>query len=104
MSHIRAAAHPDTRERGGFGDGTRTFAVRASSDHAPDSFQVYSAGHPEDIVLVIGGLMSGELQATWSDQWRSASPEWKEWCKSQAFHAFYNGRRPDSGRVQTCNG
>jgi hypothetical protein len=87
-----------------FGDGSRTFAVRASSAYAPDSFQVYSAGHPADIVLVVGGLASGDLKATWSDQWRTASPEWKQWCKDQALNLFYNPRRPESGRVRTCNG
>ncbi|MQM25039.1 hypothetical protein [Glycomyces albidus] len=95
---------PDPLERGRFSDGRRRFAVRASSENAPDSFQVYADGNPADIVVVIAGLTSWDLHATWGEGWRSASAEWKEWCQDQAFLAFYNGRPPVPGRTRVCNG
>jgi hypothetical protein len=82
----------------------RQFNVRASSESAPDSFQVYANGNPADIVLVVAGLTSWNLHATWGDGWRSAGAEWKEWCQDQAFLAFYNGRPPVASRTRVCNG
>ncbi|WP_335989004.1 hypothetical protein [Glycomyces sp. MUSA5-2] len=79
-------------ERGGFSDGRTEFKVRASSSIAPDSFQVYAMGNPVDIVLIVSGLNSGHLHATWGAKWRAATPEWKVWLEDAAFKVFYTGR------------
>lgn len=93
-----------TLERGRFSDGVRTFSVRASSGDAPDSFQVYTDGGQGELVLVITGLISRELRASWSLEWRSASDSWREWLEANAFMVFYNGDRPAIGKVRVCNG
>jgi hypothetical protein len=95
---------PDPLTRGQFSDGQRYFTVRASSADAPDSFQVHAGGDQADIVVVVSGLASWNLRATWGDGWRSASSEWKAWVKDQAFMVFYNGRPPATGNVRVCNG
>ncbi|WP_156926051.1 hypothetical protein [Glycomyces arizonensis] len=91
-------------QRGRFSDGGGSFTVRASSDQAPDSFQVYTNTNPADIVLIVSGLNSGNLRATWGDDWRSLSEEWKGWFKNQAFLVFYNGPAPALGKVRFCDG
>lgn len=99
-------AQADSLERGAFHDDFRTFKVRASSVDAPDSFQVYS-GPGEDIVLIVSGLNSGDLKATWGPFWRGAKPQWKAWVEDSAFRVFYSGRRTvDSAptSVRYCNG
>lgn len=100
------AVQPDSDplERGTFSDGVRSFTVRASSEDAPDSFQVYSDEGTAEIVLVISGLNTGTLKATWGLNWVNAPEEWHEWCEAEAFMAFYNGTRPAIGRVRVCNG
>ena len=103
-NHGNATRSDLALERGRFGDGDSVFTVRASSDHAPDSFQVYANANPADIVLVVSGLNGGNLRATWGDDWRPFSEEWKGWFKHQAFLAFYNGLAPAAGRVRFCNG
>jgi hypothetical protein len=95
---------PDPLTRGQFSDGQRLFTVRASSADAPDSFQVHAGGDQADIVVVVSGLASWNLRATWGDGWRSASAEWKAWVKDQAFMVFYNGRPPATGSVRVCSG
>ncbi|WP_100446291.1 hypothetical protein [Glycomyces xiaoerkulensis] len=77
-------------ERGSFTDGVRSYTVRVSGDDAPDSFQVHT-GPARDIVLVVSGLNSGELHATWGPSWRGASDAWREWVEAKAFMTFYNG-------------
>lgn len=89
---------------GRFSDRQRQFTVRASSADAPDSFQVYSGGDPADIVVIVSGLASWNLRATWGDGWRSAGAEWKSWCKDQAFMVFYNGRPPAPENLRVRNG
>lgn len=100
----RRHAAPDPLERGGFSDGRRYFKVRASSAEAPDSFQVYSGANRADIVVVVSGLASGSLRATWGDGWRTASEEWKTWVKEQGFKVFYNGGSGEARPVRVCNG
>lgn len=95
---------PDPLHRGRFSDGQRHFTVRASSAEAPDSFQVHAGGNRSDIVVVVSGLATWNLRATWGDGWRSASDEWKSWFKDQAFMVFYNGNPPATGKVRVCNG
>ncbi|GAB3231189.1 hypothetical protein GCM10027447_26160 [Glycomyces halotolerans] len=92
-----------TVERGRFTDGLRTFEVRASSAEAPDSFQVYTDGNCEDIVLIVSGLNSGDLKATWGRNWRSASEGWREWAEVSAFMVFHNGDRSAIGRIRVCD-
>lgn len=79
-------------ERGTFTDGQHNFGVRASSRQQPDSFQVYT-GDDQDIVLVLSGLNSGDLKATWGPQWRTATAEWKAWAEEASFRVFYSGHR-----------
>lgn len=93
-----------TLERGNFTDGYQTFHVRCSSENAPDSFQVYADGNPEAVVLVLSGLNSGELKATWGRDWRTASEAWREWAEAQAFMLFYNGQSTPRATVRVCNG
>ncbi|HEU5129328.1 MAG TPA: hypothetical protein VFU12_15195 [Glycomyces sp.] len=97
-------SRPTTLDRGHFTDGVRTFHVRCSSETAPDSFQVYADGNPEAIVLVLSGLNSGALKATWGPGWITASEEWRQWCEAEAFMVFYNGTKAAVGRVRVCNG
>ena len=95
----------DALERGRFSDGTQTFSVRASSEHAPDSFQVYLTDAVAEIVLVISGLNAGMPKATWGLNWVTASEEWRKWCEAEAFMIFYNGKSvPQARKVRTCNG
>jgi hypothetical protein len=84
--------NPDPLERGQFSDGRRVFVVRASSATAPDSFQVHTRGNQADPILIASGLNSGNLHATWNEEWRSASPEWREWARNNAFKAFHTLR------------
>jgi hypothetical protein len=96
-------------ERGRFSDGRRVFTVRASSADAPDSFQVYTEGNPADIVMVVSGIISRNLKATWGDDWRSSSVEWRDWAKDEAFRVFYNGTEsgghgPIPRRIRFCDG
>ena len=104
---------PDPREplvRGDFSDGHTNFTVRASNITAPDSFQVSANRNAADIVLIVSGLNSGRLHATWGDGWRSFAPDWKVWIEDAAFKVFYNGdlvndrRDGGLGSVRFCNG
>lgn len=79
--------------RGTFHDDLRDYRVRASSVHAPDSFQVVTGDH-EDIVLVVSGLNSGSLKTTWGPFWRSFKPTWKIWVEESALRVFHRGRQP----------
>ena len=104
---------PDPRDslvRGDFSDGHTKFRVRASSGVAPDSFQVSADDNPADLVLIVSGINTGHLHATWGDGWRAFAPDWKVWVEDAAFQVFYNGRhivnRPEGGlgTVKFCNG
>ncbi|SDD85768.1 hypothetical protein [Glycomyces harbinensis] len=91
MPEATQPGKPDTGLiRGVFRDDLRQYKVRASSPDAPDSFQVIT-GEREDIVLIISGLNSGDLKATWGPFWRSHKPNWKIWVEESAFRVFYNG-------------
>lgn len=94
----------DTSEltRGSFRDDYRTYTVRASSAVAPDSFQVIT-GKGEDIVLVVSGLNSGDLKATWGQFWKRLKPHDQIWLEEQAFRVFYRDRRI-TGSVRFCEG
>ncbi|THV37765.1 hypothetical protein [Glycomyces buryatensis] len=87
--------------RGRFSDGTRVFTVYASSEEAPDSFQVCADDKVVDIALVVSGLNTGELQASWGDDWRTATDEWKRWLEDQAFMAYYKVKWPTVIRTKT---
>lgn len=99
-----AAAPADPLERGRFADGGHRFTVCASSAVVPDSFQVYADGNRADLVVIVSGLNTGDLHATWGDEWRSRSAAWKEWARSTAFHVFYNGSHSDPGAARFCDG
>lgn len=88
---------------GTFHDEFRTYAVRASSPVAPDSFQVLTGPRNDDVVLVVSGLNSGELKATWGSYWRGLKPHAKLWLEEQAFRVFYRDRIPAQA-VRFCDG
>ncbi|MDA1388245.1 MULTISPECIES: hypothetical protein [Glycomyces] len=97
----------DPLVRGQFSDGRRIFVVRASSAEAPDSFQVHAKANQSDVILVVSGLNSGNLHATWNEEWRSTSPEWREWARNKAFKAFRTNRSADTaqrGKIRFCRG
>ncbi|SDE53286.1 hypothetical protein [Glycomyces harbinensis] len=107
----RTQEPPDPLERGRFNDGHTDFTVCASSANAPDSFQVFANQIRADIVLIVSGLNSGHLHATWGQGWRTFTPEWKIWVEDAAFKVFYNGHHIDNrpedggpGTVKFCNG
>ncbi|GAA1661294.1 hypothetical protein GCM10009830_03060 [Glycomyces endophyticus] len=83
----------DPLERGRFSDGHTDYTVRASSAVAPDSFQVFADGNAADIVLIVSGINSGHLHATWGAAWRAFAPDWKVWVEDAAFKVFYTGHR-----------
>ncbi|RRS00486.1 hypothetical protein [Glycomyces terrestris] len=98
------AAAPDPLERGGFGDGSNRYTVYASSAEVPDSFQVCANGNRADLVLIVSGLTSQNLHATWGDEWRNRTAEWREWARATAFHVFYNGSPQPQAQTRFCDG
>ncbi|MFB9661356.1 hypothetical protein ACFQS3_01405 [Glycomyces mayteni] len=82
---------PDALNRGTFSDQYRDYTVRASGPVAPDSFQVLTGPRGDDVVLVVSGLGSGDLKATWGAFWRGLKPQSKIWLEEQAFRVFYRG-------------
>ncbi|MEU6248827.1 hypothetical protein [Glycomyces sp. NPDC047010] len=99
---------PDALVRGRFSDGHTDFTVRASGPVAPDSFQVSVTRNPADLVLIVSGINSGNLHATWGQEWRTFAPDWKVWVEDAAFKVFYTGHRIEDrrngGDVRHCNG
>lgn len=100
-----------TLVRGQFTDGHTRFTVRASGTTAPDSFQVSANDNPADLVLIVSGINTGHLHATWGDGWRTFNPEWKVWIEDAAFKVFYTGHQIDNrpyedgqGEVRFCSG
>ncbi|THV28379.1 hypothetical protein [Glycomyces paridis] len=65
--------------------------MSASSAVAPDSFQVFASENRADIVLIVSGLNTGDLHATWGEEWRTRTVEWQAWARECAFHVFHNG-------------
>ncbi|MCD0445650.1 hypothetical protein LO763_18755 [Glycomyces sp. A-F 0318] len=109
----RSGGPADPLVRGTFSDGHSSFTVRASSAASPDSFQVAASGNPADLVLIVSGLNTGHLHATWGSGWRAFAPDWKVWIEDAAFKVFYNGHTIDnrsnpgplgSGSVRHCDG
>ena len=109
-----SAPTTDPLERGHFSDGHTNFTVWASSQNAPDSFQVSADGNRADLVLIVSGLNSGNLHATWGQGWRTFNPDWTVWIEDAAVKVFYTGNhidhRQDPGpglvplNVRQCNG
>jgi hypothetical protein len=107
--------------RGHFTDGHTHFAVHASTAKDPDAFHVSVSDNPADIVLIVSGLITKQLHATWAESWRIFAPDWKLWVHDAAFQVFYTGHftaAPTSsgtaitaysngdfpGKVRFCNG
>jgi len=89
----------DTTEvqRGSFEkDGTR-FDVCASSALAPEAMRVYQAGDRSVIALVVSGLNSGEMKASWGSGWGAYPEEWRDDFEERAYRAYVS-------RVRFCNG
>ncbi|MQM28991.1 hypothetical protein [Glycomyces albidus] len=69
-------------------------------------------GNAADIVLIVSGLNSGRLHATWGPGWRAFAPDWKVWLEDAAYKVFYNGLRIGDpgdeegrpGKVRFCDG
>lgn len=108
---LAADPNPNPLVRGQFRDNQTTYTVRASSAAAPDSFQVYANGIAADIVLIVSGLNSGHLHATWGAEWRPYALDWKAWLEDSAFRVFYSGSvatgrgGPEApGTVRFCRG
>ncbi|MCD0446623.1 hypothetical protein LO763_23680 [Glycomyces sp. A-F 0318] len=94
-------------DRGVFRDEYRSYTVRASGPDAPDSFQVLTGERRDDVVLIVSGLNSGNLKATWGRFWSGLKPHSKIWIEEQAFRAFYSGHRiiaAAPASVRFCNG
>ncbi|MQM24870.1 hypothetical protein [Glycomyces albidus] len=87
-------ADPGSLNRGTFQDQYRTYTVRASGPDAPDSFQVLTGPRNDDVVLVVSGLNSGDLRATWGRFWSRLKPQAKIWVEEQAFRVFYRRGLP----------
>jgi hypothetical protein len=107
--------------RGHFTDGHTHFAVHASTAKDTDAFHVSVSDNPADIVLIVSGLITKQLHATWAESWRIFAPDWKLWVHDAAFQVFYTGHftaAPTSsgtaitaysngdlpGKVRFCNG
>lgn len=109
-SRLSPTPKPEPLARGRFTDGSREFAVCATTAVETDSFQVYPSENRADLVLIVSGLRTGDLHATWGEEWRNRSPEWRDWLRTCAFHVFHNGTlmpepqpaRP--ARDRFCNG
>ncbi|WP_157975217.1 hypothetical protein [Glycomyces dulcitolivorans] len=91
-------------DRGTFQDDYRSYTVRASSAVAPDSFQVITGVQQNDVVLVISGLNSGDLKATWGRFWNGLKPHAKVWLEEQAFRIFYRDRLDSAKFFRHCDG
>ncbi|MFG3340054.1 hypothetical protein [Glycomyces sp. NPDC048151] len=71
---------------------------------------MYTRGSESDPILIVSGLNSGNLHATWNEEWRSASPEWREWARNNAFKAFHSVQTSNSpqpatpGKIRFCRG
>lgn len=107
----KSAPRPDRDPlvRGGFTDGVHEFWVHALGAESQDAFQVCANGNRADIVLIVSGLRSGPVHATWGEGWRSRSAEWRAWAKDCAAHVFDNGsllkeRQAGMGKVRFCDG
>lgn len=97
--------------RGDFDFYGEAFEVFASSADAPESMRVYPTGGAHDaLVLVVSGLNSGDLKASWGKPWSERSEEWRDSFEERAYRAYL---RPESnsgtaapaiGRVRVCNG
>jgi len=102
-THYTDQTPADPLKRGRFSDGHTEFTVHASSITTPDSFQVNANGNRADIVLIVSGLNSGHLHATWGKGWRSFAPDWKMWVEDAAFKVFYNGHSFDNRKDRDTN-
>lgn len=95
--------------RGSFSDGAgSTFHVFASSADAPGALFVHYESNRADAVLIVTGLSSGNLHASWGPRWRAAARPWQRWCQGAALHVFYNGGEAApataTGRARVCDG
>jgi len=111
MRELNAAGNSGRHplDRGSFRDDYRSYTVRASSADAPDSFQVITGDRGDDVVLIVSGLTTGNLKATWGRFWSGLKPQSKIWVEEQAYRIFYSGHRiiataPVSASVRFCDG
>jgi hypothetical protein len=106
MVGATAATSPggDSLDRGTFHDDYRSYRVRASSAVAPDSFQVITGPRNDDVVLIVSGLNSGDLKATWGPFWNRLKPQAKIWVEEQAFRIFYRRGLASASAIRFCDG
>jgi hypothetical protein len=83
--------------RGSFDMDGSLFDVCASSAFAPEAMRVYPAGDRSVIALVVSGLNSGELKASWGSGWGAYPEEWRDDFEERAYRAYVS-------RVRVCNG
>lgn len=97
-------------QRGSFAKDGRTFDVYASSAHAPDTMRVYPADAHGSIVLIVSGLNSRSMKASWGLPWRGFAEEWRDDFEERAYRAYVsraNVQRPTvraTATVRVCEG
>lgn len=97
-------------QRGSFTKDGRTFDVYASSAHAPDTMRVYPADAHGSIVLIVSGLNSRNMKASWGLPWRDFAEAWRDDFEERAYRAYVS--RSDAPRptaratamVRVCEG
>lgn len=96
--------------RGSFVKDGLWFDVFASSAVAPEAMYVFQSGDRSTIALVVSGLNSGDLKASWGAGWDAYSPEWREDFEEQAYRAYVTrDTRPrptprTNQALRVCNG
>lgn len=96
--------------RGSFDFNGAEFEVFASSADAPESMRVYPVGRHDSLVLVVSGLNSGDLKASWGMPWSEHPQEWRDSFEERSYRTYIN-RGADTGptvrataKVRVCNG
>jgi hypothetical protein len=96
--------------RGSFAKDGLWFDVCASSAVAPEAMRVYQSGDRSTIALVVSGLNSGDLKASWGAGWDAYPREWRDDFEELAYRAYVSRDArprptPRSNRVvRVCNG
>jgi hypothetical protein len=97
-------------QRGSFIKDERMFNIYASSAHAPDTMRVYPADAYGSIVLIMSGLNSRNMKASWGLPWRGFAEEWRDDFEERAYRAYVSravAPRPTAratATVRVCEG
>lgn len=104
-----SAASAEVR-RGSFVKDGSLFEVCASSANAPEAMRVYPEGDRSRIALVVSGLNSGDLKASWGAGWADYPQEWREDFEDSAYRTYVSRETApilttkETGTVRVCNG